>query len=109
MELDKYAHQLKASLEDGAALLSEGQKRDLAVALDLPASGAGTKPGDCDFAAIRCLLVIASAAMFHARLDDHLRDMRPAQNSHTGEPYEGPWPPMKLGRCLDSDEPVGRA
>ena len=55
------------------------------------------------------MLVIASAMMFHARLDEYLgnelgNQHRPQYDarSETLTPYSGPWPPTRLSRCKDA-------
>ena len=50
----------------------------------------------------RALLVVASAALFHARLGEHFGTIRP-------ESLEGKWPPQTLGECMVSDDGVREA
>ena len=59
-------------------------------------------------AAKRALLVLATAVMFHSRLDSHLWDMRPEQDSRSTppKPFTGDWPPPMAQHCAVSDDPV---
>ena len=97
---DRMASSLSGSLDVAAGRLTSNQSRDLAAALDYPESE-GAK---------RAMLVVASAAMFHARLDDHLGDLRPSWDARARRGDEGPvpfmgaWPPLKLAECLASDD-----
>ena len=97
---------LAAGLDKALALGVEGlgtaQRDDLARAVDAEWAS-GTKVAA---AAKRALLVIAAAAMFHARLDAHLRHNPPTTDARTGQPYQGPWPPAKLQHCLSGPDPV---
>ena len=100
---DRMARMLSGSLDVAAGRLTSSQIRDLSAVLDYPSKDGGK----------RAMLVIASAAMFHARLDNHLRELRPTWDARASANggglvrYEGPWPPLKLQQCLDSDDPVG--
>ena len=88
-------------------LLDLGQKRALSQKLDLPAGGRGDK--QYDTAAVRGMLVIASAVMFHARLDAHLVDSRPDMDARAGgrEKYAGDWPPPSAQDCANSRDVIG--
>ena len=92
---DQIANDLKIRLNEAVESLSERQCRNLAKAVKLkyPAS---VKRAKLNAATKRALLVVASAALFHARLGDHLESMKP--NGYTGE-----WPPQTLGECVGSD------
>ena len=83
------------------------QKRALSQKLDLPAGGSGDKRYDT--AAVRGMLVIASAVMFHARLDAHLADTPPLMDARTGgfREYAGDWPPPSAQDCADSRDVIG--
>ena len=104
------AHDLDIALDQAVAMLSANQRAQLAAALDLPMTqyGTGRRPVDrSEAAAKRALLVVAAAAMFHARLDDHLSDLRPDVDSVTGKPYHGAWPPAMVQECLaEGTDPV---
>ena len=83
------------------------QKRALSQKLDLPAGGSGDRRYDT--AAVRGMLVIASAVMFHARLDAHLADTPPLMDARTGgfHEYAGDWPPPSAQDCADSRDVIG--
>lgn len=106
---DGAAATLSSSLDSAVAYLSESQKRLLAQALDLPRQ---TKNGKSvrnpwDAPAKRALLVVATAVMFHSRLDSHLSDSRPEYDSRTGELFAGNWPPIGAQICVANADPVG--
>ena len=112
---DSIANALSFSLDRAVARLSESQKRDLAKRLDLP-SGAAIKikagraySSRYNQAAKRAMLVIATAAMFHARLDDHINDLTPLIDNRASPPvpFEGDWPPTATVDCTESDDPIG--
>ena len=96
---DVLAAVLSASLDGAVARLSESQKQDLALTLDLPES---TKGNPLDTAAKRALLVIVSAVMFHARLDSHLRGMKEEEMHST----VAAWPPAKAPVCAEAADPI---
>ena len=92
--------------------LADGQKENLAQALDLPKQDKlNNKPvrEPWNAPAKRALLVAATAVMFHSRLDVHLGGMRPALDRRTNPPgpYTGDWPPLKAQLCADSHNPIG--
>ena len=76
-------------------------RQALARTLDLPP----TKPesggqGDGYFvAAKRGMLVVATAMLFHHRVQDHL----PAQPP---DGYDGPWPPAGASACVEQEAPI---
>ncbi len=92
---DVLAAVLSASLDGAVDRLSESQKRDLALTLDLPLA-------PLDTAAKRALLVIVSAVMFHARLDTHLRGMKEEEMHST----VAAWPPAKAPVCAEAVDPI---
>ena len=112
---DYAAASLSDSLDSAVRRLNDTQKRMLASALDLPPTkgGRGRRAQDArwDKAAKRALLVIATAVMFHSRLDNHLVELRPEyDNRIQGEdgpaPFIGEWPPEMAHRCVESPAPV---
>ena len=112
---DYAAASLSDSLDNAVRRLNDTQKRMLANALDLPPSkgGRGRRAQDTrwDKAAKRALLVIATAVMFHSRLDSHLVELRPKyDNRIQGEDgpmlFTGEWPPEMAHRCVESPAPV---
>ena len=107
---DYAAAALSVSLDGAIRRLTQWQKQQLARALDLPpTSGNGKSVLRWDKAAKRSLLVVATAVMFHSRLDAHLAEMRPGHDSRVSdsEPFTGEWPPMMAHRCAESDDPLG--
>ena len=92
---DVLAAVLSDSLDGAVDRLSESQKRDLALTLDLPLA-------PLDTAAKRALLVIVSAVMFHARLDTHLRGMKEEEMHST----VAAWPPAKAPVCAEAADPI---
>ncbi|MCY4435205.1 MAG: hypothetical protein OXE45_16210, partial [bacterium] len=103
------AKSLDDALTQACEEITANQMWELAKELDLPVSQTVKgKPRDTTRAAAkRGLLVVVAAAMFHSRLDDHLRSLRPEIDARTNKPYEGRWPPDKLAVCLQRDDPVG--
>lgn len=110
---DAVAASLSLSLDVAVRRLNESQKRSLAEKLDLPSS----KPsgnhksvnGRWDKSAKRALLVVATAVMFHSRLDGHLMSMKPEYDGRAGvaTPFTGDWPPEMAQVCVDSDDLIG--
>ena len=114
-EPDEIAQKLSVSLELAINRLSESQKRELAATLDLPPG----QPIKLEFgsaqtsrynqAAKRAMLVIATAVMFHARLDS-VHEQIPALMDNRESPptlYSGEWPPPRASACAESDDPIG--
>lgn len=92
---DTLASNLKTRLDVAVSGMSESQCRSLAKSIKLEYS-ALAKRHQLNAAAKRSLLVVASAALFHARLGDYLESMKPAS-------YSGEWNPQTLGRCRRDD------
>ncbi len=106
---DYVAAALSSSLDGAVRRLSESQKQELARAIDLPRQTKNKRPTPhpWDAPAKRALLVVATAVMFHSRLDSHRNELRPELDNRTGQPYAGPWPPAMAQQCADADDPVG--
>ena len=106
---DSVAAALSSSLDGAVARLSEGQKRALAQTLDLPESATAARGNALDTAAKRALLVIVTAVMFHARLDNHRHKLRPELDNRTAppQPFEDEWPPAMAQHCLHAADPIG--
>ena len=102
---------LSGSLDSAGRRLNETQKRLLARALDLPPQTRNGRPvrNPWDAPAKRALLVVATAVMFHSRLDSHSNDLRPELDNRTNpqRPFTGDWPPPFAARCVESADPVG--
>ena len=105
---DYAAAALSSSLDEAVRRLSDTQRRLLAQTLDLPPAKAGRNGMRWNQAAKRALLVIATAVMFHSRLDSHLPGMRPEMDARSNppEPFNGPWPPAMAHHCLEADDPI---
>ena len=107
---DYVAAALSSSLDGAARRLTETQKRLLARGLDLPQQTRNSRPvrNPWDAPAKRALLVVATAVMFHSRLDVHLKDLRPEQDNRKNppEPFTDDWPPHSARRCAESDAPI---
>ena len=88
--------ELKDSLSMAVDKLSDAELENTAKSLDL------NMDEDYRAAATRALLVVASAAMFHARLDTYLPKMKPEIDARDGKPYDGEWPPAKLNECFEA-------
>ncbi len=102
------AARLNQALNTAMSYLSAADRGALAEALDLPTSVRGKDKSEA--AAKRGLLVVAAAAMFHARLDAAFTDLsaRPVIDARhsDGRSYEGTWPPRRAIDCVASDTPV---
>ena len=98
---DLAAELLSTGLDAVAQRLSTPVRRALAQALDLPA----TKPQGKDdrngyfVAAKRGLLVVATAMLFHHRVQNYLPTQRP-------EGYDGEWPPAGATVCAEQTAPI---
>ena len=108
---DFMAASLSVSLDRAAGRLTEWQKQQLARALDLPPSKVKSRTGGSawDKAAKRSLLVVATAVLFHSRLDAHLEGMQEEYDSRVcdSDALSGEWPPTMAHMCAASDDPVG--
>ena len=109
---DFAAAALSNSLDAAVRRLDEGQKGNLAKALDLPRQDklnnrAVREPWNAP--AKRALLVVGTAVMFHSRLDVHLDGMRPEfdRRQDPPQPFNGPWPPLKAQLCANGPNPIG--
>ena len=85
---DMAAQMLSDGLDAVVQRLKTPVRQTLALALDLPATKLDLRQqGDRYFvAAKRGMLVVATAMLFHQRLQGHLPDQRPSG-------YDGDWPP----------------
>lgn len=111
---DLAAAGLSASLDRAVGRLSESQKREIARALDLPRSKranrlAGQSASRWNHAAKRAMLVIATAIMFHSRLDSYRDELRPEFDNRSAEttPFSGDWPPAMAQQCVKDSDPIG--
>jgi len=103
-DVDAIALRFREELEFAARRLTEDQLYEIAAASGGPMS-------DLKAAGVRGALLVASAAMFHARLDRHRQGLRPPRYDArlpNGTLFTGGWPPAKLADCLADHDPVGR-
>ena len=98
---DAAAQLLSGGLDSVVQRMKPPVRRALAQALDLPPTKAqGRGDGESYFvAAKRGMLVVATAMLFHHRVQDHL----PA---HPPEDYDGAWPPDSAAACADQEAPL---
>ena len=111
---DLAAAGLSASLDRAIGRLGESQKREIARALDLPQSKratrlAGQSPSRWNHAAKRAMLVVATAVMFHSRLDAHRAELKPKHDNRQPErtDFTGDWPPAMAQQCVKHADPIG--
>ncbi len=102
---DIAAQKLSDALDAAVGQLSANDRRNLAEALDLPANNPGTGEqgntgGGYLVAAKRGLLVVATAMLFHHRLQGHLPVLRPVG-------YYGEWPPDSPAVCAERGAAIG--
>ena len=103
---DAAAAALSAQLDEAVRRLDHAQKQRLASALDLPPSKRSPR---WDRAAKRAMLLVATAVMFHSRLDAHLPDSRPEYDNRIpggDTPFTDNWPPALANHCALADAPI---
>ena len=103
-DVDAIALRFRQELEFAASRLTEDQLYEIAAASGGPMS-------DLKAAGVRGALLVASAAMFHARLDRHRQGLKPPKyDARLPDKtlFTGDWPPVKLSDCLADHDPVGR-
>lgn len=101
---DRIARYLVHTLDDAIRSFSSHQLAIFCRAVNLPID----KPDKGRNGAVRALLILAAAVMFHSRLDQFLIQMRPSQDRrYNGAVFVGDWPPMSAYRCSSSEDPVG--
>ena len=91
---DRLANDLKIRLTESVRRLTASQRRNLARSINLVYSGQEQNNLDGD-AAKRALLVVASASLFHARLNDSLGNLERPEGADS-------WPPRTLQGCYDA-------
>ena len=112
-EPDAVAKTLSDRLDNAVRSLNADQMRMLARALDLPGWFRGkashAQSARYDRAAKRALLVVATAVMFHSRLDNHLPEFRPEYDNRIqggDTPFTDDWPPAMAHHCVEDDAPI---
>ena len=100
-DADIAARLLSDELDSVAQSLRVDTRRHLARALDLPAakSKGGHEANGWSVAAKRGMLVVATAMLFHHRVQNHLPALRP-------DGYAGPWPPEIPEDCAKSPSAI---
>ena len=98
---DVAAQLLSDGLDAVVQRLSTPVRQALAQALDLPATKpSGGEQSDGYFvAAKRGMLVVATAMLFHHRLQGHLPAKHP-------DGYDGDWPPARATECAEQSAPI---
>ena len=91
---DVAAQKLSDGLDGVVQRLRTPTRRALAQALDLPATGSKGQDDGYFVAAKRGMLVVATAMLFHHRVQDYL----PAEPPDC---YEGAWPPATANACTE--------
>ena len=111
---DSIANALSFSLDRAVDRLSEGQKQELALSLDLPAGkplkiASDSPSSHYNQAAKRAMLVIATAVMFHTQLDKRRLEIAPLWDNRFSplRSFEGVWPPWTAVQCAKDDDPIG--
>ena len=109
---DVVAKALSTSLDRAVGMLNESQKQGMAKGLDLPPriynKGKKNERISWDQPAKRGLLLVATAVMFHAKLDQYLQNLKPDQDNRLDPagPFYGPWPPAMAHTYETSDDPI---
>ncbi len=101
---DYVARKLNTVLNNATSRLSLFQRQDIVQALNLPAD---SQDRNLFAAAKRGLLVIASAAMFHARLGPYLKDLERKIELLPDDLREKPWPPARLEDLSRDSDIIG--
>ena len=101
-ELTKIISLLEKTLTETVNSLQSNELKKLGDSLELNVGG----NTNYTQSAKRALLTVASAAMFHKRLDQHLRDMKPIKDAYSNKKFVGKWPPQTLRECYASDNSV---
>ena len=97
---DVAAQLLSDGLDEVVQRLKTPVRQSLARALDLPATNQGSGQNDgYAVAAKRGLLVVATAILFHHRVQDHLPPESPAG-------FDGGWPPASATACAEQDAAI---
>ena len=98
---DLAARMLSLELDGAVQRLNTSVRKDIARTLDLPATKSdGDDQMDSYFvAAKRGMLVVATAMLFHGRVQQHL----PAE---CPEGYYGQWPPASVSACAEQESVI---
>lgn len=109
-EVNIFITNLEKILNSVVKKLSESELENLANSMKLNIitndKNKTKKSERLNASAKRVLLIIASAAMFHARLDKHLSHMRPDIDAVTGKEFTKAWPPPTLVQCSKGQNTV---
>ena len=101
LSADVAARRLSDGLDQAVQRLKTPVRRALAQALDLPATKprSGEQSDGYFVAAKRGMLVVATAMLFHHRVQQHLPPERP-------EGYDGEWPPADAIQCAEQESVI---
>ncbi|MBE8158751.1 MAG: N-6 DNA methylase, partial [Betaproteobacteria bacterium] len=110
---DMLAARLSEALKIAVDAVSPQIKDLMAEALDLPVTDmfdTTNKKNGINAAATRAFLVVATAMMFHLRLDSYLRTIKPKLDMRKTPPvkFTGDWPPMTARACAAASAPQNR-
>lgn len=106
-ELDVIVSNLKRILTSATNKLSTTELKKLGDSLNLNTyKKQKTTDTSLKSSAKRALLVVASAALFHAKLDAYMENITPGKDKAANRPFQGKWPPAKLQECLESKDTV---
>ena len=94
---------LSDALNRAVGRLSISQRKRISESLKINAM---TKDLDWISPAKRALLVVASASLFHARLDEFLPDMCPKNSAITKKPFTGTWDPLSISACYNATNTI---
>ena len=99
---DAAAQMLNEGLDVVVQGMSSQARRHLAQALDLPPTkpGGGERAERYFVAAKRGMLVVATAILFHHRVQPHLPEEPP-------DGFDGAWPPDSASVCAEQESPIG--
>ena len=94
---DYVVRNLKYTLKSAVNKLSAAERRSVSDSLGFSTKeNAKSDVHAYDSPATRALLVVASASLFHARMADSMREMKPDVDDRTQKTFSGSWPPQSL-------------
>ncbi len=108
-DADKLAYQLSGALDAAVRRLTRETRAALALKLDLPRTKESHAEHDDGYftAAKRGLLVVATAMLFHHRLQGHLPEEVPAAAPDGwGGAWPPIWPPISATNCAEAGDTI---
>ena len=101
---DYVVRNLKYTLKSAVNKLSAAERRSVSDSLGFSTKeNAKSDVHAYDSPATRALLVVASASLFHARMADSMREMKPDVDDRTQKTFSGSWPPQSLSQCAETE------